>query len=399
MGSKRTAKGHVRVQRDGPTKTLDQRWLHAFAALLLGLLIGFVRWRWRSQVLPYVHLAKSLTADDLLGIEAQYQDALAGGNDQVVNQTRQFGNGADYLAGHRVTYLDPSRGHLAEVVLPKLLATAARADHRAGWRLLAGGHRVVQQLTPRCAELIEYEAFEADPQRSHSLGWHSDGSTLLTVAVALSNAADYDGGEFEIHPSEGKGTGHSSVVAVNRPAPGDALVWRGWEEHRVRPLQRGLRRVLVVELWRQPSHASLERPLDTSRSFQDALALAPNAPGLHSGLGYLLASRERHEDAELSFTTALKLAPARADIHVGLGKTFYLQRRLGAALKHLKGLQSLGGISDVSDVEEKAEQSFLKALELDPALAEAHKYLSTLYEDRGDHHKSSVHFEASKFHS
>jgi len=45
--------------------------------------------------------------------------------------------------------------------------------------------------------LIRYEGSETD--KPDSTGWHGDGATLITLAVMLTDAKDYDGGAVEFY--------------------------------------------------------------------------------------------------------------------------------------------------------------------------------------------------------
>jgi len=80
---------------------------------------------------------------------------------------------------------------------------------------------------------------------SHFAQWHvdvgADYSNLrkLSMSVALSGSADYDGGELHIFPED---TRH---VAGARRAPGTAIVFPSHSYHRVTPVTRGSRHVLV----------------------------------------------------------------------------------------------------------------------------------------------------------
>jgi len=369
--------------------------------LVLPLLIGaffccsIIGLRFRAH-LPYVRITKALASQELQVVADVFSSTLAAGDPAAVNQTRQFGLGQNYLAGHRVIFLDAQKGPLATSVVPQLQQVAKHADNEAGWHLVDSQDG--SELSPRVAELIEYEGVEEDSRRSHALGWHDDGSTLITVAVALSEADAYEGGEFETYASEAA-AGQSGAVTADRVLRGDALVWRGWERHRVRPVTRGVRQVLVMEFWKQGRGVSktVDRLPDSAKSYRDALALTPTAAGLHAGLGSLLARHEQHTDAESSFTIALKLAPTRPDFHVRLGHAFYLQTRLTSAMKHLSGLRLPGLGSDQPSAEQRrAEESFLKAAELDPSLAEAQLYLGKLYADLGDKIRSEKHNLAAK---
>ena len=62
----------------------------------------------------------------------------------------------------------------------------------------------------------------------------------------------------------------------------DVVAWRGWEWHRVAPVTRGVRRVLVMEWW-APAHAAdegragVERGADSAAGLREALARDPGS--------------------------------------------------------------------------------------------------------------------------
>lgn len=373
-----------------PETNLTRIGLYVVLAIVVAVIAQSRRPRGRT---PWVRVPSVLDTADLEVVEQAFETARAS-EIGAANQSRSFGLGQDYLAGHRVVFLDAETGPFATSIVPLLARVAMRADREASWGLFFG--RGSEQLKPRVAELIEYEAAESDPARHHALGWHDDGSTLATVAVALSHEADYDGGEFEAYMSESAGP--EGIVTASRVNVGDATVWRGWDRHRVRPVTRGLRRVLVIEFWEEAVRSEATGRLgDTTKSYKRGLELAPSAAGLHAGLGSLASRAEKYKEAEVAFSAALQLAPTRADFHARLGQSLFNQRRVGVAMKALKNMKGLGNLqlgsmeSEGAEFSEKAEESLLSAVRLDPTLADAHAWLGKLYEERGDKDRGEHH--------
>ena len=136
------------------------------------------------------------------------------------------------------------------------------------------------RLPLRCMELIEYSSAE-----NHSLGYHHDGDTFLTVAVLLSTpGVDFEGGAIQLkRPNEAADV---TCHEIHTPSALDVVAWRGWEWHRVSPVTRGTRRVLVLEWW-APSHAkeeaddALGRGGDSVAGLRESLRSDPQSATLH----------------------------------------------------------------------------------------------------------------------
>ena len=75
------------------------------------------------------------------------------------------------------------------------------------------------------------------------------------MAVMLSDPAVYSGGRFEAqHDAVEK-----RVVFSRRLRRGEVIMWKAWQLHRVTPVTRGLRHVLVLEFWAQPPNLRGDR--------------------------------------------------------------------------------------------------------------------------------------------
>jgi hypothetical protein len=135
-----------------------------------------------------------------------------------------------------------------------------------------GGLSAAEQLRPqrkrqfalgfRCVEHISYPP-------GVGLEEHEDEDSTYTVSVLLSDASEYEGGNFVL-------LGDTRVAEAF--APGDALVFASMRAHKVTPVTAGRRRVLVVELWPFPDGAVPTRvavPQKYPPPVEDAAAAAP----------------------------------------------------------------------------------------------------------------------------
>jgi hypothetical protein len=255
-------------------------------------------------------------------------------------------------------------------------SVATQAAKKAGWTL------PVKTLNPRCLELIEYISSGNETNESSSLGWHDDGATQVTVAVLLSHRSDYDGGGLEVRKRDGSVVG---LYGDKRPSRGDAIVWRGWDQHRVLPVTRGARRVVVAEMWlKKPGEVGDGiRPLDSPEHYLDGIAVDPSAGTLHAGLGIVNAKYDRLPDAEKNLRKAVGLEPSQASFLTGLGAVL-LMRDKGTAVAQALGLKGLGG-GGGSDSKRTEEASAFQriAMKLDPTAAEASWNLGLLSERAG----------------
>lgn len=99
------------------------------------------------------------------------------------------------------------------------------------------------ELQVRCIELHQY-----------SVGGglltpgHRDNGSALTMSVMLSRSNELEGGQFVTY-EEGMPVAHTL-------ARGDALLFRSEKLHNVSSVLRGLRKSLVIELWRHPTNTT-----------------------------------------------------------------------------------------------------------------------------------------------
>ena len=168
------------------------------------------------------------------------------------SQYRNFGSNKEHAGGHQVTYINPAALQASELVedgavfVDELRSLARRADTLHGVPVV--------RLALRCLEVIQYKASD-----SHSLGFHDDGTTVLTMAIPLSvRGSDFEGGTFEAKRGQCREEANSTL--------GDVLAWRGWDDHRVTPVSSGQREVLVAEWWLDNCTDAYSRPGDTLAS-------------------------------------------------------------------------------------------------------------------------------------
>ena len=240
---------------------------------------------------------------------------------RMVNTSRAFGDATAYdVGGHAVTYV---HDFLPPELFWRLRGLALRADLAARWGLAA-------EIPPwrwnaRCIESLVYTPSPGSAPSSNeeeenegsggdggggggtaaggdSIGWHDDSGSFVTISVGLSDLGDYDGGAFEIKrdnadpfaPGGAAGARHNligresvgeadggkngKVAYALRVDRGDMMVWFAWRRHRVTPVTRGRRHVLVLEFWdalpRRGRDGGPERPAPhPSRAMLQARAI------------------------------------------------------------------------------------------------------------------------------
>lgn len=128
-------------------------------------------------------------------------------------------------------------------------------------------------------ELISYhggdgETAEQPIANVSNIGWHNDGATLVTVAVAFSSAGrDFGGGELQARSGYSETARYHNITDIQR---GDVIAWRGWDKHRVLPLLWGQRQVVVAEWWAgEPCSDTDARKKDTLVAVRSALDFDP----------------------------------------------------------------------------------------------------------------------------
>lgn len=150
---------------------------------------------------------------------------------------RNFGTTKKVEGGHRVTFLQQVALE-DEAFLDELWRVTQAAD---AWNA-TGPTQPRRARRLRCLELLEYDA-----AANHSLAFHIDGETLLTVSVLLSApGVDFDGGALELRRATHGGAGEC-LERHEQSARFDVLAWRGWElRAAAAPRRRAVARALLL---------------------------------------------------------------------------------------------------------------------------------------------------------
>lgn len=368
-------------------------WVVAQCILLVWVIVGFVwaapmsyasmlsTWRLTTQshsrccrrcsssvdrecVPPLAAVLRGVVPEtELQQLEMLTSDVERSGISDIVNQRRIFGDTVDADGGHEVTYLNQ---HAPRSVVDLLWGLGIGADVIMPTWGIKRRLKALGKPALRCLESISYyvKAHQtAAARRSdvlgdpNSLGWHNDGATLFTVVVAMGTAgSEFIGGELEIRNLEGR------VHRIEDLRRGDAVVWRGWDTHRVLPVTQGRRNVVVAEWWLGPNCSRQDlRPLDDVDTTRQTLSLDPVSVVLNALLADCLTERGEWTPAEHSWSSVREIDPTdrRAPYHI-------------ACLKQTRG-----------DLEGAAE-SFMDALRIDPMYADAHNRLGMVCFFQGD---------------
>lgn len=225
--------------------------------------------------------------------------------------------------GHRVLYMQSA---VDDALLADLWQLTKRADVWGITDEFSGSSR----LALRCLEYIEYMAVDG-----HSLEYHLDGETLLTMSIMLSSRGDFYGGAFNV---KGKRQDGSECLDNKRASRGDLVLWRGWDDHGVAPVTHGMRRVLVAEWWCcSPADDATgpwdkERPESTNHTLRTALAQpGPVSAERRLKLGYMLFQRGELEAAKAALLETLELDGSNCQAHGILVYLHIAHRHFGSA--------------------------------------------------------------------
>lgn len=360
-------------------------------------------------------LRDAVVEQRLQQLETLVREVQSSGVAGLVGQRRNFGEHTGRATGHEVTYLHQ---HASETLLDWLwdlgLAAAAKLP---SWGL-SEKYRGLRRPGLRCLEFIEYypqnreaelagkqEAAEGLCDLHSALSWHHDGATVCTMIMALSTAGQhFDGGELQVRDRRG---GKAFVHTVGDLRRGDIAAWRGWDLHRVCPVHRGRRQVIVAEWWPGPS-CSVEdsRPLDSEDVVRQVLQLDASNPQLHVLLGQALLEKRDVVGAENSCRAAIQFDPLHVEAHHGLAWICKLRGdRAGAEAgfratleldpKQAKAHYNLGQCLREKGDAVGAEESFRAVIRLDPLAAEAHLALANTLSMRGDSTGAEKSYQAA----
>lgn len=186
-----------------------------------------------AQPTNVVHVKNFLSpaeVEDLHQLHTELKPQLGSAGRNSSNQAAAYRNGS-----WETTYLSTD-GHFARArpeLRQRFLDTAKAVDEKH-WGLL---RTATAPVVPRC---VEYHTVE--PGGSLPYPTHYDAGSLITVDVMLSDANDFEGGQFATLETDGSMRPHSFDK-------GDALVFVSHKFHCVSPVTAGRRHVLVMELW------------------------------------------------------------------------------------------------------------------------------------------------------
>eukprot|EP00930_Biecheleria_cincta_P020756 TRINITY_DN15535_c0_g1_i3.p1 TRINITY_DN15535_c0_g1~~TRINITY_DN15535_c0_g1_i3.p1 ORF type:complete len:527 (-),score=73.53 TRINITY_DN15535_c0_g1_i3:468-2048(-) len=336
-------------------------------------------------------LRNAVPESDLRDLEALIDEVEGQMDAADMIRKRNFGYDfyENYAAGHVVTHLHHRVSKNTTDLLWQL-ALAADASMPA-WSV-RGRLSSPERLSLRCLEAIKYEvgqtAVDSDP---NALSWHNDGATVFTVAVSLATAGvDFDGGDFEIRNDR------DVVHRVTDIHRGDVVVWRGWEDHQVRPVSRGRRTVIVAEWWFGPTCSSLDmRPADAESYTRKAIDLDTTSIVLNGLLAEHLIKRGDRMAAEEIWTSVLSMKPSYLLGHIKiaqlrgvrgdlLGSETSLQKALKIDPQNAIVYNNLGVVRSRQGDLPGAEKMYRKAIKIDPQSADAYTHLGKIRGRQGN---------------
>lgn len=148
----------------------------------------------------------------------------------------QGGNYCNYMAGLLQQYLPG--------VAASIYNAVEMAYYNADWASM--GFPPPEDLGIRTAEYLRYKS-------SGLLGPHTDGGSVFSISIALSNMEDYTGGFFQLKTAD-------SLFKVARRS---AIVFFSETDHSITEITGGERKVFVIELWEnQDTPVGLARPTE-----------------------------------------------------------------------------------------------------------------------------------------
>eukprot|EP00931_Biecheleriopsis_adriatica_P056430 TRINITY_DN33430_c0_g1_i1.p1 TRINITY_DN33430_c0_g1~~TRINITY_DN33430_c0_g1_i1.p1 ORF type:complete len:513 (+),score=77.21 TRINITY_DN33430_c0_g1_i1:89-1627(+) len=343
----------------------------ALATLLLA-----VSWSWpadaeldacsaHTQACQKASVIRSAVSEEQLQMLTQLAERVKrSGPAYLVRQKRNFGDNASNNEGHEVTYLHEGVQEDERQLLWQLALTADATMPHWGIAKKVQDPRWKKASRPmptlRCLEAMDYFPGNHVEDVEDSLGWHNDGATIFTLAIGITSAGvDYDGGELQVR------TPGSAVQTVSDLKRGDMVTWRGWDTHRVRPITRGQRQVIVAEWWLGPPAIRGDtRPGETLEKVRNTLEV-----GKESGiLNRMLAYFAMHTGDQQDYAEAAKAADKAVELDPSDAKS----QRISGLIKRGQGKL------------EDAVSAFKKSLELDPTDGSSHVTMGMILLDRGE---------------
>eukprot|EP00596_Hydrurales_sp_CCMP1899_P002742 CAMPEP_0119053292 /NCGR_PEP_ID=MMETSP1177-20130426/74341_1 /TAXON_ID=2985 /ORGANISM="Ochromonas sp, Strain CCMP1899" /LENGTH=278 /DNA_ID=CAMNT_0007033215 /DNA_START=120 /DNA_END=953 /DNA_ORIENTATION=- len=210
---------------------------------------------------------KNIISEEDLGDLSILEDCV-GEFDSVNVQKREFGHNKEdsVYSGNHVTFLN---GYYKEI-LPqfnvKLTQALTKATEAAGWDV------TISPLGLRCVEILNYNPHgELRP--------HVDEGSVYTLAIALSDADSFSGGEFFIKDQEMKDSPSTQELLdakqhVITPSKLGGTLFRSHLVHGVQPVTEGYRKMFVIEYWKNRD-GEVNGKRRNPEFFRDALGLSP----------------------------------------------------------------------------------------------------------------------------
>lgn len=296
----------------------------------------------------------------------------------------------------------PSRATRLAVFSPESAVGDARFDPMDAYYVPLTGHSGVLRPGPRVeiwsltstvAAVVEPSSVEAQLAHAHGLLARSaarDGDLVL-AANALLHASRYDVQEpgavsAWAHVSRQLGRLEDAEAAFRQLSHLQPQYADGLE---------GLARLLNQQ-------GRLDEAIDARR---EAVRLQPDSPAAHQRLGDALRNGGRHEVALRVLQEALSMDAARAEtlhalgvLHVEMADTSAARARLLQAARQAPDNAffqlDAGTAHAIADDHDAALQYWLRAVELDPSLSQAHRYVAEELAARGDSVRAARHREA-----
>ncbi len=117
--------------------------------------------------------------------------------------------------------------------------------------------------------------------------------------------------------------------------------------------------------------------------FREAIRLAPDQPSLYNNLAFSLMLQKRWADAEAELQQAARLSPGYERVHMNLAIVMVKQGRYDAAFTQFQSVlgdamahYNMGMMYKAQGLTRQAHDSFQRALDLDPELAQARAQLT-----------------------
>jgi tetratricopeptide (TPR) repeat protein len=149
---------------------------------------------------------------------------------------------------------------------------------------------------------------------------------------------------------------------------------------------------------------AMDRRNEAIAEFQQAIKSSPIPPDAHFGLGYLYWKSHRYDEARREFEAELAADPRHAQSLAYLGDIEIKQKNPEKALTFLQKAVAIQNDIHIAHVDigiilmdqkkyRDAEAAFRRAVEVDPAKADAHYRLARLYQAIGNNSAAQKEFE------